>query len=779
MAPSSKSSKKSSSSSSKNSSSTSNAKSTFSSAPARKMSSMSSFQPTLKFKPTPKPSSNSSPSSSHSSSSSSSSKPSTLTRRKDEEDRKLMPPPPSGIKPKPPISPHKATNNDIKGKKKEVIVIDDDGGDESHYAPPDDRAQMWTELYAPISEAELAPGKARIQKVKNWLHESLYGYSSEVIAPPRSMNIDKIRKYKRILFLSGPAGTGKTTTVRLLCQTLGVEIMEWGESVEEWSLGGGIDRESSMSKFTSFISRHAYPSLSMSSQNTSSHSTNNKPRIILLTALPNLSHIPTRESFHSSLLTFCQTFTSLSCPMVIVHSDAGSGGRAEESWMERDRGGREGSLEVLGRDVRDGPWCQEIDFLPLAPTFLNKALLRVLQNAIPRAVDRPSQATVQLIALSSNGDLRSAINSLQLLCGGKKEIKGKKRKSKDTDDENAGESKKRGKGSRGGKGAKLEVSRDLRAVLDAVTRKEQSLNLFHALGKVFYNKRLGDPNMDDEDEELLDRIRKLPPDDPLPAHLQEFSRRKSLVQIEPFIPTVPVDASSFALWLHQSFPNYCKEVEEVSAGLDELCTADIMRTDDDIWQSSTQAISYALHLSVRGLLMSLPSPVPRKSQKVTKPQFFQSYRLERDNSSALDHVAGYLTKKGVVNSNAFADGGGLTQVSEELGVWGGMINKRVLAGEMVPMMVKIQGLSSNSLLPYSAQTLCLPPYSPYSTSRNNVELTAKDEPDADEEYEANAAGDDGLGTMPDPQNWDDDSTQKDEEEEEDNYLIDDDINDWD
>jgi len=29
--------------------------------------------------------------------------------------------------------------------------------------------------------------------------------------------------------------------------------------------------------------------------------------------------------------------------------------------MERDRGGREGSVEVLGRAVRDGPWCQEIE----------------------------------------------------------------------------------------------------------------------------------------------------------------------------------------------------------------------------------------------------------------------------------------------------------------------------------------------------------------------------------------------------------------------------------
>lgn len=52
--------------------------------------------------------------------------------------------------------------------------------------------------------------------------------------------------------------------------------------------------------------------------------------------------------------------------MIIVHSDAGSGGRAEESWMDRDRGGREGSVEVLGRAVRDGPWCHEIEYVSLS-----------------------------------------------------------------------------------------------------------------------------------------------------------------------------------------------------------------------------------------------------------------------------------------------------------------------------------------------------------------------------------------------------------------------------
>lgn len=40
--------------------------------------------------------------------------------------------------------------------------------------------------------------------------------------------------------MTGPAGGGKTTTVRLLAEQMGVDIIEWGESVEEWSLGTGI-----------------------------------------------------------------------------------------------------------------------------------------------------------------------------------------------------------------------------------------------------------------------------------------------------------------------------------------------------------------------------------------------------------------------------------------------------------------------------------------------------------------------------------------------------------
>jgi hypothetical protein len=39
--------------------------------------------------------------------------------------------------------------------------------------------------------------------------------------------------------LTGPAGAGKTTSVRLIAMEMGIDVIEWGEGVEEYSLGGG------------------------------------------------------------------------------------------------------------------------------------------------------------------------------------------------------------------------------------------------------------------------------------------------------------------------------------------------------------------------------------------------------------------------------------------------------------------------------------------------------------------------------------------------------------
>lgn len=58
-------------------------------------------------------------------------------------------------------------------------------------------------------------------------------------------------------------------------------------------------------------------------------------------------------------------------------------------------------------------------------------------------------------------------------------------------------------------------------------------------------------------------------------------------RLQAFLPTIPVDASSFGLWLHQSLPAFTQDVEQTSEGLEYLCAADVMRTDDDIVGAKT------------------------------------------------------------------------------------------------------------------------------------------------------------------------------------------------
>jgi len=45
---------------------------------------------------------------------------------------------------------------------------------------------------------------------------------------------------QRILLLSGPAGAGKTSTVRVVAKEMGVELMEWGEGADDSIVGAGV-----------------------------------------------------------------------------------------------------------------------------------------------------------------------------------------------------------------------------------------------------------------------------------------------------------------------------------------------------------------------------------------------------------------------------------------------------------------------------------------------------------------------------------------------------------
>ena len=106
-------------------------------------------------------------------------------------------------------------------------------------------------------------------------------------------------------------------------------------------------------------------------------------------------------------------------------------------------------------------------FNPIAATIMRTALKSVLDqhfSSVSAAGNRPTKDVLDLIVESSNGDIRSAIMALQFAC---------------TADQ-AGKIGKKGAKSKGPSAT---------VMIEAITRREQSLALFHLLGKIMYNKR--------------------------------------------------------------------------------------------------------------------------------------------------------------------------------------------------------------------------------------------------------------------------------------------------
>jgi cell cycle checkpoint protein len=104
-------------------------------------------------------------------------------------------------------------------------------------------------------------------------------------------------------------------------------------------------------------------------------------------------------------------------------------------------------------------------FNPIAPTLLKKALQALLSTHFSSSSMSPPKGLLDTIVESSNGDIRSAIMGLQFACS---TLFGSGKKSK----------------GKGGKKAATEASKMI-----ALTNREQSLQLFHLMGKVLYNKR--------------------------------------------------------------------------------------------------------------------------------------------------------------------------------------------------------------------------------------------------------------------------------------------------
>lgn len=300
--------------------------------------------------------------------------------------------------------------------------------------------------------------------------------------------------------------------------------------------------QSHFSKFEEFISRASACKNVLLTQKLNKSTT--KRRIVLLEELPNILHAGTRAQFHETLQNLVNMDASHTdpVPIVIIVSDSGMRGEASDERMSNGHWGRDNDgvvdiRTVLSKELLHSAYVTQIRFNPIAPTLLKKALQALLTKHFSSSpLPAPSKETVDIVVESCNGDIRSAVMALQFACVA--DPWDKKRKGKKV---------------------------PTRVVLESVTRREQSLALFHLMGKVLYNKRKclfrsivlsrlltrlislgkGDqPNSSLSTKEVakereLDAKLKEPPE--LPSHLQEHHRRASRVDVDvsPILSNTP------------------------------------------------------------------------------------------------------------------------------------------------------------------------------------------------------------------------------------------------
>ncbi|KAJ6445922.1 cell cycle checkpoint protein [Purpureocillium lavendulum] len=472
----------------------------------------------------------------------------------------------------------------------------------------DDDLRPWSERFGPRNLDELAVHKKKVADVRRWLEDVMAG-----------------RLRQRVLILKGAAGSGKTTTMRLLAQDLGCELLEWKNPTATSSTGF----VSTSAQFDEFLGRggkfgtlDTETSLS-ATPSSSSNGTGNDltKRIILIEEFPNTfsRSSSTLNSFRSSILHYLAAHTpSLSMfskqpqrepikPVVLVISETlltTTSASADSLTAHR----------LLGPDILRHPGVGVIEFNAIAPSLLAKALEVIVQKEARKSGRRRTPGPLVLKRLGEIGDIRNAISSLEFLC-----LKG----DQDADWGAKVTFTKQKRGARDG----IAMTKGEAETLEMVSQREASLGIFHAVGKVVYNKR-------DEAPPPGDTVENLPP------YLSRFSRpKRSQVSVDSLIDETGTDTHTFISALHENYILSCESsgpmdlstpMDYVNECIEYLSLSDLLCPSRDVFfggrgfagrDSGSQLLrqdEMTFEVAVRGMLFSLPNPVKRKTTTMSR-----------------------------------------------------------------------------------------------------------------------------------------------------------------
>ncbi|KAG0024102.1 Cell cycle checkpoint protein rad17 [Podila clonocystis] len=486
---------------------------------------------------------------------------------------------------------------------------------------------------------------------------------------PRDISELAINNGGPILVLTGPAGTGKTAVLRMLAKEMNLDIVEWINSVNENNLirraglpdQGGSKKSDSvddeytpvMKAFQEFISRaQRFSPLALGDDifgnSPAMEKKSSGKNIILLEDLPPVSATSSLRIFQDTILNFANTRSSTASVLVVIVSDAFSKQNTELIFSSNDNREQAYSIRTLLPKTL-------LDRLDSAKTFMTKAIKAIVdEEFVGKKRYAPTLEEIKQLIEIHDGDIRAVINSLQFLCY----LPLASRESYRT------------------AAQELEEDKYIDSELKVQQGHDSSLDLFHACGKVLYNKRDWRTLMEYDPD-----VVKIPPQaTALRKHRPSlyFNPEKGLIE------KLPVEPNLFVLMLHQNYTRHMFDIEECSTAMDYLCISEQFSNPPTVnFAQMAQMEPYMTSLAVRGVLfapMRQGPPVDHR-RKAWWPEYFGVNNTKRTNDESFSE----LTEDFVGDEAKGLSSGHI------LGP--GFLPKSVVREEIVPMLSKCAAMN--------------------------------------------------------------------------------------
>ncbi|KAF5454590.1 hypothetical protein F2P56_024242 [Juglans regia] len=490
---------------------------------------------------------------------------------------------------------------------------------------------LWVDKYKPRSLEELAVHKKKVEEVKVWFEDRL-----------RS---SKEKFSNQVLVITGQAGVGKSATIHTIASHLGARVCEWNTPTPIiWqehlhNSSTGINYTSKLDEFENFAERiRKYGFIPSSFTGGSKSSV-----ILLIDDLPVMNGKAAFRRLQNCLHLLVQ---STRVPTAVLLSDCGKTDSADLTAR---------CFEELQLYLESAGACK-VAFNPITHNSIKRTLSRICrQERCNVAADQ-----IDLIANASGGDIRHAITSLQFFC-----FKPDPMHSLSICDTTTISSRE-----------KPDVLRALDDGFSLQFGRDESLSLFHALGKFLHNKRDSENGMELEQAEFIvqERLSRLP----LKMHAPE----KVLCQAHG-------QARPIADFLHENVLDFLSEeaIDDAWAVASYLGDADmLLATFRGMLSRYNEAEnvlqSAAASVAARGVLFGNSHPLPSRWHSIRRPKLWQIERslLHNKNEMAKRRFDGHsginLSDMSIVATEytpvfkwlGYGTTGGMQQVSMQLDI---------------------------------------------------------------------------------------------------------------